>query len=361
MKKLVCLLSCAALLAGCKSIGPAAIREAHPSFNQAISQTIDEQLLLNLVRMKYRDNTFFLEIGNITDSRTLKGSVGTEKSELRVNAHNSHTAMFNPQFEIATSQTPTVVYTPLQGQNFIKRMFSPVPLPVVLTMAQSGWNVARVFSLFVERINDLENAPTASGPTPEDAPNYEKFARFSKILAQLVKQDQLVLGINPAEQKRLVMEVFHREDNGEILTEFKQLLGISSAANTFSFDENFLSIADSSLRIRLRSVQSAMFYLSNGIEVPLSHVNGGLVTTTHYVDGTPFDWNQVLGGLFRVRCCKDRPIGAFIAIPYRGYWFYIADGDLTSKSTFMLLSNVFSLQAGDMKTIAPTLTLPVNR
>jgi hypothetical protein len=36
---------------------------------------------------------------------------------------------------------------------------------------------------------------------------------------------------------------------------------------------------------------------------------------------------------------------ALVAIPYRGQWFYLADNDLESKSTFMLLTQLFHLQA----------------
>jgi hypothetical protein len=42
-----------------------------------------------------------------------------------------------------------------------------------------------------------------------------------------------------------------------------------------------------------------------------------------------------------------------------GIWFYIADGDQTSKSTFLLLGNLFRLQAGDVEDVKPVLTLPV--
>jgi hypothetical protein len=51
---------------------------------------------------------------------------------------------------------------------------------------------------------------------------------------------------------------------------------------------------------------------------------------------------------------------AFVAIPYRGNWFYLADNDLDSKSTFMLLMQLFRLQAGSAKSIGPTLTIPVH-
>ena len=42
---------------------------------------------------------------------------------------------------------------------------------------------------------------------------------------------------------------------------------------------------------------------------------------------------------------------------YRGKWFYIADDDLTSQSTFSLLSQLFSLQAGQVKMAVPLLMI----
>jgi len=48
-------------------------------------------------------------------------------------------------------------------------------------------------------------------------------------------------------------------------------------------------------------------------------------------------------------------------VRYRGTWFYIDDADLNSKSTFGLLSYLFYLQAGDIKTFTPALTLPLGR
>ena len=102
-----------------------------------------------------------------------------------------------------------------------------------------------------------------------------------------------------------------------------------------------------------------LFYLSHNAEVPPSHRAAGLVTQTESAEGEAFDWNEVTGGLFRVRSSSSRPSNAFVAVPYRGAWFYIADDDLESKSTFMLLTQLFNLQAGQIKTVAPALTIGV--
>jgi hypothetical protein len=68
----------------------------------------------------------------------------------------------------------------------------------------------------------------------------------------------------------------------------------------------------------------------------------------------------VTGDLIRIRS-GGKPTGAYVAVEYRGHWFYIEDPDLQSKSTFALLQMVLALQAGDVPSTGPVLTLPVSR
>jgi len=102
-----------------------------------------------------------------------------------------------------------------------------------------------------------------------------------------------------------------------------------------------------------------MFYLSQAVDVPPRHRERNLVTNTVDVAGQPFDWSRVLGDVFKVHSRKTHPDGAYIAVKHRGYWFYIRDDDLASKSTFALLGQLFTLQAGGAAGITPVLTLLV--
>jgi hypothetical protein len=48
-----------------------------------------------------------------------------------------------------------------------------------------------------------------------------------------------------------------------------------------------------------------------------------------------------------------------VAVPYRGYWFYIASDDVKSRVALAILEIVFGLQESDGKNVGPLLTLPV--
>ena len=69
-----------------------------------------------------------------------------------------------------------------------------MPLEAVLILVQSGWSVERVVSVCVERVNDLDNASNASGPTPTREPRYKEFREMLEILRELQVADAIELG-----------------------------------------------------------------------------------------------------------------------------------------------------------------------
>lgn len=117
------------------------------------------------------------------------------------------------------------------------------------------------------------------------------------------------------------------------------------------------------LRISPRSTAQVFFYLSNGVEVPCGHVERGLVKPTSDSEGKPIDSRELTRGLFEVHCCEGHkpPPTAYIAIKYRGYWYYIDDRDQASKSTLSLVLQLSRLDFGTQKATGPILTLPVGR
>jgi hypothetical protein len=62
--------------------------------------------------------------------------------------------------------------------------------------------------------------------------------------------------------------------------------------------------------------------------------------------------------LIRIHSSPDKPADAFIAVPYRTYWFWIDDRDLRSKSLFSFLMFIFSLTETGGKEGAPVITVP---
>ena len=368
-------LSLVLVLSGCQStFGPSALQNTHSAYNQAIVNTQNEQMLLNLVRMKYRDKPFFLKVGSVTAAMTFGGNIGID-SEIDLGSGGN---IISPNLGISYVDKPTISYTPLQGEDFLKSVLSSIPLQAILVMTQSGWSVERIFGICLERMNELYNSPRASGPTPEQEPEFRKFKRMLELLRDLQLHGDMEIGPDlslDSKQPDLVILFESNKMNQDLLDELSNLLENSSEKEADSqtlkekhrgtqkvrINNDFVNARPGELNVRTRSISSVMYYLSQNVKIPEEHVNAGLVTITKTLDGKGiFDWGETpAGAVFQVNSSKEYPENAFIAVPYRNYWFYVTDNDLQSKSTFMLLTQLFDLQAGQTQYTGPTLTLPV--
>ena len=356
--KVLGLLSISLLFAGCGSqIGPENIRNERQDFNIALQQTNDEQMLLNLVRMKYRDTNMFLEVGAIASQYSLTSNV-TANGSLKDNFSNSIALGTKIEYQ----EKPTISYTPLHGQSFITRLLSQVSPDTISLLYKSGWSVERLFLLCMERIQNIKNAPSASGPTPKYAPNYKDFKKLCDLLRDLQVEGQIQLDLvslsDDPKNPVFALTLAFRESNDQT-KELKKTLGLGNA--DYYVLKQGRAAKDNELNIETRSIREMLFYLSHAVEVPAKHIEGGLVTATKHKDGADFCWKDVTGDLLKVKSTTSiiPPKNAYVSVRYRNTWFYIEDSDLNSKSTFALLIQLYDLQSGDSSGAAPVLTLPI--
>ncbi|MDF1658004.1 MAG: hypothetical protein P1U58_10365 [Verrucomicrobiales bacterium] len=336
---------------GCATrLGPGSIKQSHRPYNDSVIETLNEQLLLNLVRLKYRDNPYFIEITSITTSQSIEGSVGGAAT-LR-NFRNTAVSAGSTY-----SDKPTISYQPLQGEEFIQKLMAPVPIQGILKLTQSGWSIERVMRLAVEQANNIQNAPSASGPTPKRPPEYLEFRGMVEKLGELQRTYGLNVALSGTDVAMTIdPSRISREDGLEV----RRMLRLDPrGSQVILTDKPERRRGPDDLFLQTRSVSGILFFLSHSIEVPQAHIDKGLVTTTQYSNGAVFDWNDVTGDLLKVKSSVAPPVDAFVKLRYRGNWFYIEDNDLESKSTFMLLNQLFNLLAGDIKKAAPVLTIPV--
>jgi hypothetical protein len=349
IKKLPLLLICA-LLASCMSAGPILISGSRTDYNVVLRQADDQQMLLNLVRLRYRDQAMFLEVSalntqfSISNELNANTVLGQGDSYLGVGG------------SIVAQETPTISYTPLKGADFVQRILEPISVDTLFLLNTAGWSSDRLFRLLVDEMNDIGNAQGANGPTPAQAPSYEEFQRLSLLLRQL-GLDGLYTGAIYNNQPVLVFEP-EALDHAQY-QEFTRALGLDPSKLVFQVVAGARGGANNSINLRFRSFAGVMYFLSQSVEVPTADVVAGRVTVTRNAAGQPFDWQRVTEGIMTIRSSEEPPDNASVAIKYRNSWFYIDDSDLDSKSTFSLLGQVYQLQAGDAKSVVPLLTLPV--
>jgi len=382
----------------CNSAGPRAVRHARFPYNEALVQTTNEQLLLNLVRLRYRDTPYFLEVTSLTTQYSLSGSLAAGVT--LVEGGDDDGAIGTG---VDVAETPTVSYVPLQGEDFVKQLLRRVPFDDVMLLPQSGWSVERVMRLTVDELAGIRNAPTTTGPTPDTAPDFRAFNCLAATLRSLQRESRLRLRVEPIVEQG----GGDAKDGGSAAgDEFTYTLEIAdgpvpelpaicapeAAAQVAAvLDRGSVwpirhpwDVGEEGVSVTTRSLMGALYYLSQAVEVPAAHLEAGLATPTGpraigctdpALPGAPSpttgaagqngaadpsgDWTEELyQDFFRVHCSPERPAGAFVSIRYRGYWYYIADRDLQTKSTWGLLAQLVSLQAGaEARGLVPALTL----
>ncbi len=343
------------LSAGCVGrLGPRTVPMDHFRYNQAIARAWEEQLLLNLVRLRYRDTPLFLEVGAVVSTFELSGSVGASGGwSWGGGDRSSAGAIVGGTY----TESPTVSYSPLQGEEFASRLLSPIPPLTLMLLSQSGWSISRLLSCCVQEINGLPNAVAAAGPTPDYVPDYADFQRLARALRQLQIAGRLEASLEPESQKiQLRVRPARTPEEQAALDEMRSLLGVDPALDAYRVVAARRPSGPDEIAVMGRSLMASLYFVSQSVEAPTADEEGGRVTVTRYPDGRPFDWSQVTSEILRVRSASEEPANAAVKVFHRGSWFYIADDDLTSKTTFSLLSFLFNLTAAGQGGQAPLLT-----
>ena len=348
------------LLAACTHIGPERIQASGNDYNIAIQQSSDEQMLLNLVRLRYRDTPMFLEVNSIASQFKLSNSASLSASLKAGRIPDSGSLGAN----IAYTEQPTVSYAPLHGDDFVQRLLSPVSIDTLLLLYNSGWSIERVLRLCVQRMNGIDNAASASGPTPSQAPEFRRFMELGGHLRSLQENGLIDMGYSSYDQQRIaVVRIVPGAGTDADVQALLRMLRLPPGQEQYPLHPGSAAVApaDGGIVINTRSLLGILSFLSQTVAISPADEQAGRVTLTRNADGSRFDWGEVGKGLFRIRNSEQEPPMASVRTYYRGHWFYIDDRDLDSKSTFTLLAQLFSLQSGKQKTVAPVLTLPIGQ
>ncbi len=338
-------------------MGPRFIEGSRTDYNVAMGNTESEQILLNLVRLRYGDAPYFLEATALNTQFLLAPSV-----EAGSTFDFDGASTYSLKGKLAYEEKPTVTYSPLRGEDFVRQILSRISLETILLLDSSGWSTERVIRLCVEDINGIDNAAKASGPTPSEPPDISAFNELVTILASLEAKGGLSIteSSNQAKSTKYTVEFSPEREFASEINKLRQVLGITGASKS---NPKLVEIGDqtykNAIEVQTRSFMGVMYFLAQAVVVPKEDINQQKVATTSLENGDSFDWEKVTGKLAVINSSSSKPSNAAIAVNYRGWWFYVADSDVTTKATFQLLGQLFALQSRDKKGSSPLLTLPI--
>lgn len=200
--------------AGCSffSLPPARIPMDRRDYLEAINTAWKEQLLSNLVRLRYGDNLTLLELKSVAAAYSL--TMGLTPS------YNYSTAYFDPASwekdgkirwfpghtvslggNISWVRNPSITYAPPDREKLRQALINPIPLGTVLKFLQTGWDSRFIFPCLVESINDCRNR-SPQGTFPGDANFFKLVDLFDDLLPNGVMQINIDAGTEQTIEKK---------------------------------------------------------------------------------------------------------------------------------------------------------------
>lgn len=382
MKKLLFICLSVSLIIGCRSIGPSRVHIDSATYNNIVLKTEQEQLLMNIVRLRYLEGNEYTKISAITASysmsETLGGNVATTSTP--PNVLTSLSSSISPS--ITYTDSPTISYTPLSSMEFTKSLMAPISMINFLLLAQGDkYDYRMLFSLFIEDIGEVAANLLNIGGENHLTPQYKTYIETMGLLSKLYRRGAFQvpraityegkLGVllrfhthftktpDAIKLKKLLLVPLNARDivfmEHSVLEVLEEKNGVIGFGNPKSEIKNIVYI-------RFRSLLSIMATLSRGLHVPKQDICDHLTKELVESDASIDEWRKQTNDFLNIYASEREPReNVFIKVYLHGHWFYIKASDLASKDTFAAIRQLFILTSADTSgSNTPILTIPVS-
>ncbi|WP_340112118.1 hypothetical protein [Maribellus mangrovi] len=343
LKELYIIIVFATLLSSCASMGPKTIPVDGFNYNQRISTQEREQLLFNIVRLRYAETPMFINVSSIINqySRDRRASIEADNM--------FGAASVTPDISGGWSDKPTITYSPMSGKAFSETMLNSIPPALVFYFIQSGWSASRMLNLTTTHINGVRNSVyTGNYQVAAD----EDFSKVLQLLEYMQGNSVLAMeiaGEGDAKNVNIFLPTEFSDDTIKAtVNKFKQLLKLSPELNRFPIKYGPFQRDAEEIYLQTHSLLEIFLILSNNIEVPPEHIKAGKT----YESSNKENLVKI-----KILSSKEKPENAYVAINNRGYWFYIDDSDWDSKITFGIIQVLLNLSKDSDPSKGPLISI----
>lgn len=345
-----------ALALGCAGSGPGMLRAGRPLYNEAIAETNNEQLLAMIVRMRYNEPAGLLAVNSVTANMRIRAGAG---AQFGIGPDSNYAGNLVPLSAGAFYEdNPTITYTPVQGQEYLRQALSPLPLDITVLLMNSLGDAPGTFTLLLEEINGIQNPIYRTDDADTEA---ARFAEIVDLLALLHQRGILIWAATDDDAHSFVALL--RAKNPEAVTRIARLYDLLSLHDPPALGEsNYehltvrVSMGDPfGIDVRPRSLFSLFQIAAASVDVPEDHIESGIAP--HIPPTGPA--SQTIS----IQRSATRPQTALVSVHHHGWWYSIDATDAQSKATFRLIEAVMTARIADAShnRNTPVLTVPVSR
>jgi hypothetical protein len=344
------------VLNACTIVGPKAIRSGRLTYNEAITETNNQQLLLAILHNRYDQTVNLLAVSAITANVRVSTSADVQ---IGIGDSDNFEGNLVPFSAGAVyEENPTISYIPVAGSKYLRQLTSPIPISALAQLSATMMDPGPIYRGLISSVNGIRN-PDFLFPGNEPDPRFE---RVINLLGELIRAQRIHWVTESKNTDSLSIAIRRRDQADDTqVEELLRLLGVSAPGTNAPVITLPVSLAlegrDSrGIGITTRSISSLMQILSAAVEIPERDKDNG--SAAGYPPLGP------VGSKLRIRQADHKPDHATVAVPFRDGWFYIDERDGSTKRFFRILTALWSVAISDTagaSSRAPVLTVPVSR
>ncbi len=176
---------CSLAVTGCLS--PITLNRAVTSYDEAITDAISKQLLINIARAHQHQPIHFTGVSNIAATFDFRVNAGATPAF----TGEAGRALL-PIFGGSVAENPTISIAPIEGEEFTKRLLTPFQETKFLLLLRQRYDIDLLLRLMAQELRITENGQeVAYRNTPTDRTGYEMFRRVVTHLSAIQDQNQL--------------------------------------------------------------------------------------------------------------------------------------------------------------------------
>ncbi|TXI18061.1 MAG: hypothetical protein E6Q62_07480 [Nitrosomonas sp.] len=173
-------------MTGC--ISPLALNRAVLAYDDAITDAISQQLMINIVRARYRQPVHFTGVSNIAATFNFQANAGAMPA-----LGGLAGASILPVFGGSITENPTISIVPIEGEDFTKRLLTPFTQNKLTLLLRQRFDVDMLLRMMAQEVRLLhearENGAYRNSPAAKNG--YEMFRRIVLHLSAIQDHNQL--------------------------------------------------------------------------------------------------------------------------------------------------------------------------
>ncbi len=331
---------------GCASFGSTILVQERNNYLKAIARSREEQILLNVVKVRFAEAPYFLDVGQVVAGYNIEAGASTKLSGI---GESSKSGEFGTSGKYV--ERPTITFSPVEGRQFVSRLLQPIEPSLVFYLLEAGWDPELVMKIMLESVGVHRNQSSIGWRQgPADQGFEDIIAWLGQLAADgLMRVDWKILSPQLIAPELWISNKTEKEPGMQSdFSAVRRSLNLASGQEYFPIVYGPGVSAGSDFRLMTRSFLQILLEQSAGVEITDSQKQIGAMTSEAL---------YYPGAHIRVRSGPDKPEDSYTSIQVGDYWYWIDRGDIRSKEIFNFLILIFNLMESGEKPLAPMLTI----